>query len=139
MCVCARARSVFVAGGGTHRASRTASASLPRPAACAGTPYYLSPEICREQKYNNKSDIWSLGCVLYEMMALRHAFEATNMKQLVLKIVRGKCNPIPPTFRCVWPRPEQAMIATPPPMSHAAVLIANAGAACDAAPVYGSS
>lgn len=32
-----------------------------------GTPYYLSPEICQERPYNQKSDVWSLGCVLYEL------------------------------------------------------------------------
>ena len=41
-----------------------------------GTPYYLSPELCEEKPYNNKSDIWSLGCVLYELCTLRHPFEA---------------------------------------------------------------
>jgi NIMA (never in mitosis gene a)-related kinase len=43
-----------------------------------GTPYYLSPEVCEDRPYNNKSDIWSLGCVLYEMCSLRHPFEAKN-------------------------------------------------------------
>ena len=33
-----------------------------------GTPYYLSPEMCEEKPYNEKSDIWALGCVLYEML-----------------------------------------------------------------------
>ncbi|KAL0216147.1 hypothetical protein P9112_008331 [Eukaryota sp. TZLM1-RC] len=60
-----------------------------------GTPYYLSPEICEDKPYNNKSDIWSLGCVLYEMTTLRHAFDANNMKGLVLKILRGVYPPIP--------------------------------------------
>lgn len=60
-----------------------------------GTPYYLSPEICENRPYNNKSDIWSLGCVLYELLTLKHAFEAGNMKNLVLKIIRGSYPPIP--------------------------------------------
>ncbi|XP_029684564.1 serine/threonine-protein kinase Nek1 isoform X2 [Takifugu rubripes] len=59
-----------------------------------GTPYYLSPEICENKPYNNKSDIWALGCVLYEMCTLKHAFEAGNMKNLVLKIIRGSYPPV---------------------------------------------
>ncbi|KAM9385320.1 serine/threonine-protein kinase Nek1 [Pholidichthys leucotaenia] len=59
-----------------------------------GTPYYLSPEICEKKPYNNKSDIWALGCVLYEMCTLKHAFEAVNMKNLVLKIIRGSYPPV---------------------------------------------
>nr|XP_019607733.1 PREDICTED: serine/threonine-protein kinase Nek5 isoform X2 [Rhinolophus sinicus] len=39
---------------------------------CVGTPYYLSPEICQNKPYNNKTDIWSLGCVLYELCTLKH-------------------------------------------------------------------
>ena len=54
-----------------------------------GTPYYLSPELCEEKPYNNKSDIWSLGCVLYELCTLRHPFEAMNQGALCLKILRA--------------------------------------------------
>ena len=43
---------------------------------CIGTPYYLSPEVWENKPYNNKSDLWALGCVLYEMSTLKHAFEA---------------------------------------------------------------
>ena len=43
---------------------------------CVGTPYYLSPEIWENKPYNNKSDLWAMGCVLYEMTTLKHAFEA---------------------------------------------------------------
>ncbi|KAG0724521.1 Serine/threonine-protein kinase Nek1 [Chionoecetes opilio] len=61
---------------------------------CIGTPYYLSPEMCENKPYNNKSDIWALGCVLYEMLTLRHAFEANNMKSLLLRIIKGVYSPI---------------------------------------------
>ncbi|NXU47474.1 NEK1 kinase, partial [Turnix velox] len=65
---------------------------------CVGTPYYLSPEICQSKPYNNKSDIWALGCVLYEMCTLKHAFEAGNMKNLVLKIISGPFPPVSPHY-----------------------------------------
>ncbi|XP_046853353.1 serine/threonine-protein kinase Nek1-like isoform X2 [Xenia sp. Carnegie-2017] len=65
---------------------------------CIGTPYYLSPEICENRPYNNKSDLWSLGCVLYEMLTLKHAFEAGNMKNLALKIIKGSYPPVPPRY-----------------------------------------
>ena len=55
-----------------------------------GTPYYASPEVWKEKPYDNKSDIWSLGCVLYELCTLKHPFESTNQGALILKIVRGK-------------------------------------------------
>ncbi|KAM9020293.1 serine/threonine-protein kinase Nek5 [Ara ararauna] len=61
---------------------------------CVGTPYYLSPEICENQPYNNKTDIWSLGCVLYELCALKHPFEGNSLHQLMLKICRGRFHPV---------------------------------------------
>ena len=55
-----------------------------------GTPYYLSPEMCEERPYNEKSDVWALGCVLYELCTQKHPFEANNQAALILKIIRGK-------------------------------------------------
>lgn len=55
----------------------------------------MSPEICQEMPYNQKSDVWSLGCILYEMVTLRHAFDSNSMKGLVLKILRGNYPEIP--------------------------------------------
>lgn len=60
-----------------------------------GTPYYLSPEICHGRPYDAKSDVWSLGVVLYEMMCLSHPFQGNNMKDLIDKIVKAPLKPLP--------------------------------------------
>ncbi len=59
-----------------------------------GTPYYLSPEMCDKRPYNSKSDIWSLGCILYEMLTFRRPFDAPNISQLVISILSGKYAPV---------------------------------------------
>ena len=58
-----------------------------------GTPYYLSPEIGQGKPYSYSSDIWSLGCVLYEMITLRHVFEANNIKDLLHQIIKAPHRP----------------------------------------------
>jgi len=63
-----------------------------------GTPYYLSPEICLGRGYDHKSDIWSLGVLLYELTTLRHPFTGTSMGELTRKITRGKFPPPPSHF-----------------------------------------
>ncbi|RMC07171.1 hypothetical protein DUI87_16627 [Hirundo rustica rustica] len=52
---------------------------------CVGTPYYLSPEICENRPYNNKTDIWSLGCVLYELCALKHPVAQEELRHTVIR------------------------------------------------------
>lgn len=54
-----------------------------------GTPYYASPEVWRDLPYDAKSDMWSLGCVIYEMTSLRPPFRAEDMESLFRKILRG--------------------------------------------------
>ncbi|KAM6912856.1 serine/threonine-protein kinase Nek9 [Xenentodon cancila] len=56
---------------------------------CVGTPYYMSPELCQGSKYNFKSDIWAMGCVLFEVLTLTRTFDATNPLNLCVKIVQG--------------------------------------------------
>ncbi|NXD07095.1 NEK2 kinase, partial [Nothocercus nigrocapillus] len=60
-----------------------------------GTPYYMSPEQMNRLSYNEKSDIWSLGCLLYELCALSPPFRAYNQKELAEKIREGKFRRIP--------------------------------------------
>jgi NIMA (never in mitosis gene a)-related kinase len=63
-----------------------------------GTPYYLSPEIVQSKPYNFKSDMWSLGVVLYELCAMKPPFDAPSLHFLAMKIVRGAYNPIPSSY-----------------------------------------
>ncbi|XP_063710389.1 uncharacterized protein LOC134838953 isoform X2 [Symsagittifera roscoffensis] len=63
-----------------------------------GTPYYISPELCEGKEYNEKSDIWALGCVLYEMACGQRTFDGTNLPALVTKIMKGQFAPIKSTF-----------------------------------------
>jgi NIMA (never in mitosis gene a)-related kinase 1/4/5 len=60
-----------------------------------GTPYYASPEVWRDKPYTYSSDIWSLGCVLYEMCCLDPPFRAADMSSLYKKIIRGDYDAIP--------------------------------------------
>ncbi|KDO19759.1 NEK protein kinase [Saprolegnia parasitica CBS 223.65] len=63
-----------------------------------GTPESMSPEICRGERYGKKSDIWSLGCVLYEMAMLARPFEAMTLAEMFNKICLGDYPPLPPFF-----------------------------------------
>ena len=61
-----------------------------------GTPYYISPEMCKNKPYNEKSDIWALGCILYELLTFEHPFTARNQAALFIKILKSNFNPLPP-------------------------------------------
>ena len=63
-----------------------------------GTPYYLSPEIIENKPYDAKSDIWSLGVLLYEMMTFKMPFNANSLPNLSLKIMRGNYAPPPSVY-----------------------------------------
>jgi NIMA (never in mitosis gene a)-related kinase len=63
-----------------------------------GTPYYASPEVWKDRPYDAKSDIWSLGCVLYEIIALSPPFKSSDMKGLYKKVVNGDYPSIPSRY-----------------------------------------
>jgi NIMA (never in mitosis gene a)-related kinase len=54
-----------------------------------GTPYYASPEVWADKPYDYKSDIWSVGCVIYELCALRPPFKGSNLEQLYKNVTKG--------------------------------------------------
>ncbi|GIY68349.1 hypothetical protein CEXT_593661 [Caerostris extrusa] len=60
-----------------------------------GTPYYLSPEVYQRKPYNHKSDIWALGCILFELSALEQAFKAEDFMHLVTLIIKGNRKELP--------------------------------------------
>jgi NIMA (never in mitosis gene a)-related kinase len=57
-----------------------------------GTPYYASPEVWADKPYNYKSDIWSVGCVMYELSALKPPFRGNNLEQLYASVKKGILN-----------------------------------------------
>ncbi|TPX13936.1 uncharacterized protein E0L32_005636 [Thyridium curvatum] len=63
-----------------------------------GTPFYMSPEICAAEKYTLKSDIWSLGCIIYELCTREPPFNAKTHYQLVQKIKEGRIAALPTVY-----------------------------------------
>jgi NIMA (never in mitosis gene a)-related kinase len=74
--------------------ARVLQSTTEMAATVVGTPYYLSPEIVQSNTYDFKTDIWSIGVLLYEMCALRPPFNGQNLHQLAIQIVSGTYPPI---------------------------------------------
>lgn len=98
-----KSQNLFLTGSGRLRIGDFGIAKvLDNTAAFAkttiGTPYYLSPEICMEKPYSWSSDVWAMGCILFEMCALRVPFDAQSIRSLVAKIVRGPLPAVPSRY-----------------------------------------
>lgn len=94
-----KTQNIFLTGDNTIKLgdfgiSRVLENSNAAAMTVVGTPYYMSPEACQSQPYTSKSDVWSLGIILYELCTLKHAFSADNLLGLVYKIVQEKHEPI---------------------------------------------
>ncbi|XP_043927601.1 serine/threonine-protein kinase Nek3 [Protopterus annectens] len=98
-----KSKNIFLTKNGAVKLGDFGAARIlnsPAAFACTyvGTPYYVSPEIWENRPYNNKSDMWALGCVLYELCTLKHPFQAHSWKNLILKICSGSVAPIPSNY-----------------------------------------
>lgn len=78
--------------------SRVLEATAAAANTLLGTPYYMAPEVCQSEPYGMPSDVWALGCVLYELCGLKHAFQAGSLADLVQKVCRGEPDPIPQIY-----------------------------------------
>ena len=63
-----------------------------------GTPNYLSPELCDSKPYTYKADMWALGCILYELLALKVPFQSNNLMELIQKISKDDVEPLPKQY-----------------------------------------
>ena len=71
---------------------------MDKAATMVGTPYYMSPEMYENKPYTHKSDIWALGCILYELCTLKRAFDGSNIMALIFQIIKSEVKPIPKIY-----------------------------------------
>ncbi|EAR96270.2 plant dual-specificity MAP kinase kinase family domain protein (macronuclear) [Tetrahymena thermophila SB210] len=95
--------NIFVTSNGTVKIgdfgiSRVLEHTQDQAQTVVGTPYYMSPEVCESKPYTQKSDVWALGCVVYELCTLKHAFNSNNLLGLVYKIVKEQVEDIPEIY-----------------------------------------
>ncbi len=119
--------------------TRTGDQSLTQDGAQLGTPYYMSPEQILAQPVDGRTDIYSLGVVLYECLAGRRPFEAETLPQLTVLIHQGDCPAlqslradVPPALAAVvgraMARDREARYATPAELAAALRAITTAEA-----------
>ena len=84
-------RNVKLADLGIAKILRTATTAQTQ----IGTPYYMSPEMYRRERYGYKNDVWAIGCVLFELVALQTAFHGRNVLSLRDNVVGARMRVMP--------------------------------------------
>ena len=92
-----KSENIFLFSNGTAKiGDLNVSKVIKKELGCTqtGTPYYASPEVWSDKPYDTKSDIWSLACIIYEMLELKPPFRADDMEGLYKKVMKGKYDKI---------------------------------------------
>nr|XP_056713045.1 serine/threonine-protein kinase Nek11 [Euleptes europaea] len=122
-----KAKNIFLKNNllkiGDFGVSRLLMGSCDLATTFTGTPFYMSPEALQHQGYDTKSDIWSLGCILYEMCCLDHAFTGHNFLSVVLKIVENDEPSLPDSYPSKLNTVLHSMLSKDPAMRPSAAEI----------------
>eukprot|EP00197_Chlamydomonas_leiostraca_P007982 CAMPEP_0202864508 /NCGR_PEP_ID=MMETSP1391-20130828/4721_1 /ASSEMBLY_ACC=CAM_ASM_000867 /TAXON_ID=1034604 /ORGANISM="Chlamydomonas leiostraca, Strain SAG 11-49" /LENGTH=739 /DNA_ID=CAMNT_0049544255 /DNA_START=99 /DNA_END=2318 /DNA_ORIENTATION=- len=113
-----KSSNIFITGSGCLKLADfglavVLDAKTPVSRTMVGTPGYMAPQLMQSDvEYNPPSnDMWGLGCVLYELSALKPAFTAFNMQGLVKKVTSGAPLPLPNHFSEEWKALIRALLA----------------------------
>ncbi|KAK9805089.1 hypothetical protein WJX73_004295 [Symbiochloris irregularis] len=88
--------------------------ALNRALSMVGTPYYMSPEMFKGRKYDQKTDVWAIGCMLFELCALRKAFDGRNQATIMLKVMSGYKDSISDHYSSELQQLVKALLETDP-------------------------
>ena len=85
--------NIFLLKNGTVKLGDLNVSKIVKMGMCStqtGTPYYASPEVWADKPYDYKSDIWSVGCIIYELCTLKPPFRGSNLDKLFKSVTKGK-------------------------------------------------
>eukprot|EP00756_Hemistasia_phaeocysticola_P003617 Hpha_TRINITY_DN12338_c0_g1::TRINITY_DN12338_c0_g1_i1::g.155975::m.155975/K08857/NEK1_4_5; NIMA (never in mitosis gene a)-related kinase 1/4/5 len=85
-------------GGFGHAHTYTETVSNVVAGTFVGTPVYLAPELWERKRYSKKADIWALGVIMYELLALKRPFSSGTVRDLMDKVLNGVRAPPPPHY-----------------------------------------
>src|SRR6185503_7516906 len=74
--------------------ARLGTSEMTRTGMVMGTPHYMSPEQVRGERADARSDVFSLGCLFYELLSQKKPFEADSMHGVLFKVMQEEPTPL---------------------------------------------